>query len=102
MLRPPRSTLFPYTTLFRSYEIAVTPLQLVTAYAAIANGGELLEPHLVKEIRNTDGKVLYKAEPRAIRRVMSGETARTVQQMLRAVVEEGTATKADLATFEVA
>jgi cell division protein FtsI (penicillin-binding protein 3) len=84
------------------YEIAVTPLQLVTAYAAIANGGELLEPHLVKEIRNSDGKVLYKAEPRAIRRVMSGETARTVQQMLRAVVEEGTATKADLATFEVA
>jgi cell division protein FtsI (penicillin-binding protein 3) len=89
-------------SILMGYEIAVTPLQLVTAYAAIANGGELLEPHLVKEIRNTDGKVLYKAEPRAIRRVMSGETARTVQQMLRAVVEEGTATKADLATFEVA
>ena len=89
-------------SILMGYEIAVTPLQLVTAYAAIANGGELLEPHLVKEIRNSDGKVLYKAEPRAIRRVMSGETARTVQQMLRAVVEEGTATKADLATFEVA
>lgn len=89
-------------SILMGYEIAVTPLQLVTAYAAIANGGELLEPHLVKEIRNPDGKVLYKAEPRAIRRVMSGETARTVQQMLRAVVEEGTATKADLATFDVA
>lgn len=89
-------------SILMGYEIAVTPLQLVTAYAAIANGGELLEPHLVKEIRNTDGKVVYRAEPRAIRRVMSGETARTVQQMLRAVVEEGTATKADLATFEVA
>ena len=89
-------------SILMGYEIAVTPLQLVTAYAAIANGGELLEPHLVKEIRNADGKVLYKAEPRAIRRVMSGETARTIQQMLRAVVEEGTATKADLASFEVA
>jgi cell division protein FtsI (penicillin-binding protein 3) len=89
-------------SILMGYEIAVTPLQLVTAYAAIANGGELLEPHLVKEIRSSEGKVLYKAEPRAIRRVMSGETARTVQQMLRAVVEEGTATKADLATFEVA
>lgn len=84
------------------YEIAVTPLQLVTAYAAIANGGELLEPHLVKEVRGIDGKVTYRAEPRAIRRVMSGEVARTVQQMLLAVVQEGTATKADLATFEVA
>jgi cell division protein FtsI (penicillin-binding protein 3) len=84
------------------YEIAVTPLQLVTAYSAIANGGELLEPHLVKEIRGPDGKVTYRAETRAVRRVMSGEVARTVQQMLLAVVQEGTATKADLATFEVA
>ena len=84
------------------YEIAVTPLQLVTAYAAIANGGELLEPHLVKEVRARDGKVTYRAEPRAIRRVMSGEVARTVQQMLLGVVQEGTATKADLATFDVA
>ena len=89
-------------SILMGYEIAVTPLQLVTAYAAIANGGELLEPHLVKEVRSTDGKVLYRAETRAVRRVMSGEVARTVQQMLLAVVREGTATKADLATFEVA
>lgn len=89
-------------SILMGYEIAVTPLQLVTAYAAIANGGELLQPHLVKEIRGTNGKVTYRAEPRAIRRVMSGEVARTVQQMLLAVVQEGTATKADLATFEVA
>ena len=84
------------------YEIAVTPLQLVTAYSAIANGGELLEPHLVKEVRSADGEVVYQAEPRAVRRVMSGEVARTIQQMLLSVVQEGTATKADLATFDVA
>jgi cell division protein FtsI (penicillin-binding protein 3) len=89
-------------SILMGYEIAVTPLQLVTAYAAIANGGELLEPHLVKEIRSVDGKVLYRAEPRPVRRVMSLEVARTIQQMLLAVVREGTATKADLATFEVA
>jgi cell division protein FtsI (penicillin-binding protein 3) len=89
-------------SILMGYEIAVTPLQLVTAYAAIANGGELLEPHLVKEVRSVNGKVLYRAEPRAVRRVMSGEVARTIQQMLLAVVQEGTATKADLATFEVA
>jgi cell division protein FtsI (penicillin-binding protein 3) len=89
-------------SILMGYEIAVTPLQLVTAYAAIANGGELLEPHLVKEVRSIDGKVLYRAEPRSVRRVMSGEVARTIQQMLLAVVREGTATKADLATFDVA
>jgi cell division protein FtsI (penicillin-binding protein 3) len=89
-------------SILMGYEIAVTPLQLVTAYSAIANGGELLEPHIVKEIRSLDGKVLYRAEPRPIRRVMSGEVAHTVQQMLLAVVQEGTATKADLQNFEVA
>jgi cell division protein FtsI (penicillin-binding protein 3) len=89
-------------SILMGYEIAVTPLQLVTAYAAIANGGELLEPRLVKEIRSADGKTIYSSEPRVIRRVMSFETARTIQQMLLAVVQEGTATKADLSTFEVA
>lgn len=89
-------------SILMGYEIAVTPLQLVTAYSSIANGGELMEPHIVKEIRSAEGKVVYRAEPRAIRRVMSGEVARTVQQMLLAVVQEGTATKADLATFDVA
>jgi cell division protein FtsI (penicillin-binding protein 3) len=89
-------------SILMGYEIAVTPLQLVTAYSAIANGGELLEPHLVKEIRSLDGTVLYRAEPTPVRRVMSGEVARTVQEMLLAVVQEGTATKADLQTFDVA
>jgi cell division protein FtsI (penicillin-binding protein 3) len=89
-------------SILMGYEIAVTPLQLVTAYSAIANGGELLEPHIVKEVRSLDGKVLYRAEPRPIRRVMSGEVARTVQEMLLAVVQDGTATKADLQNFDVA
>jgi membrane peptidoglycan carboxypeptidase len=83
------------------YEVAVTPLQLVTAYAAIANGGELPEPHLVKEIRSPEGEVLFRAEPRPVRRVMTGEVARTIREMLLAVVQEGTATKADLETFAV-
>jgi cell division protein FtsI (penicillin-binding protein 3) len=89
-------------SILMGYEIAVTPLQLVTAYSAIANGGEILEPHLVKEVRSLDGKVIYRAEPRSVRRVMSGEVARTIQEMLLAVVQEGTATKADLQTFDVA
>ncbi|MEO8579543.1 MAG: penicillin-binding transpeptidase domain-containing protein [Gemmatimonadales bacterium] len=89
-------------SILMGYEIAVTPLQLVTAYSAIANGGELLEPHLIKEVRSVDGKVTYRAAPRAVRRVMSGEVARTIQQMLLSVVQEGTATKADLADFDVA
>jgi len=89
-------------SILMGYEISVTPLQLVAAYSAIANGGELPEPHVVKEIRSPEGEVLYRAQPRLVRRVMPSEVARTIRQMLLAVVQEGTATKADLETFTVA
>lgn len=83
------------------YELAVTPLQLVAAYGAIANGGRLMEPHLVKEIRSAGGDLVYRARPRVVRRVLSPDVAREVQRMLLAVVEGGTAMRADLATFQI-
>ena len=89
-------------SLAMGYEIAVTPLQLALAYGAIANGGELLEPILVKEIRDPDGKRLFKAERRVVRRMMSESTAHTLRGLLREVVTEGTATSADLQTYELA
>ena len=87
------------SSIVMGYEVTVTPLQLVAAYSAIANGGELMEPHLVKEIRSAEGELIYRAKPRAIRRVISESTARDVRQMLLQVVESGTATRADLATY---
>jgi cell division protein FtsI (penicillin-binding protein 3) len=84
------------------YEVSVTPLQMVTAYSAIANGGELLTPHIVKEIRAADGTVRYNAQRTVVRRVMSPEVAAEVRTMLRDVVAGGTSTKADLATLDVA
>lgn len=83
------------------YELAVTPLQLVAAYGAIANGGALMEPHLVKEIRTAGGDLVYRARPRVVRRVLSPGVAREVQRMLLAVVEGGTAMRADLATYQI-
>jgi cell division protein FtsI (penicillin-binding protein 3) len=84
------------------YEVSVTPLQMVTAYSAIANGGELLEPHIVKEIRAPDGTVRYAAQRQVVRRVMTPDVAAQIRVMLRDVVAGGTSTKADLATFDVA
>lgn len=85
------------------YEVAVTPLQLASAYTAIANGGELLQPALVKEVRAPDGTVLYKHERRVLRRVLSPAVARRVRQMLLGVVEEGgTAKLAELGSFSLA
>jgi len=89
-------------SLAMGYEVAVTPLQLAAAYAAIANGGELLEPSLVREIRGPDGDVLYRHERRVVRRVVSPGVAATVRSMLGDVVEKGTGMRADLTTFAVA
>ncbi|MDB4885293.1 MAG: penicillin-binding protein transpeptidase [Gemmatimonadetes bacterium] len=90
-------------SLAMGYEVAVTPLQLASAYIALANDGELLEPALVKEVRSPDGTVLYRHERRVVRRVLSPAVARRVRQMLLGVVEEGgTAKLATLGTFSLA
>jgi cell division protein FtsI (penicillin-binding protein 3) len=84
------------------YELAVTPLQLALAYGAIANGGLLLEPALVREIRRPDGTVVYHRERRVVRRLMPAEVASDLRGVLIETVKSGTATKADLASFVVA
>ncbi|HET9682550.1 MAG TPA: penicillin-binding protein 2, partial [Gemmatimonadaceae bacterium] len=89
-------------SLAMGYEVAVTPLQLAAAYVALANDGELLQPQLVKEIRSPDGTVLYRRERRVVRRVVSPSVARRVRTMLLGVVEEGTAPRADLGSFQLA
>ena len=89
-------------SLAMGYALNVTPLQLANAYGAIANGGELLQPAIVKEIRAPDGTVIYRHQRQVVRRVMSAEIARTVRGLLRGVVESGTGDSAKLATFDVA
>lgn len=84
------------------YEVSVTPLQLVVAYSALANGGELLQPHVVKEIRSPDGDLLYQAKRRVLRRVFSEGVANEVREFLKSVVDSGTAVKADLAAYDMA
>src|SRR5688500_12523231 len=102
-LRMPQSwTRMSPASLAMGYEIAVTPLQLAVAYASIANGGDLIEPSLVREIRDSEGRVRYRHTKRVARRVMSPEVARTIRTMLVDVVEHGTAVQADLSTFAVA
>ena len=89
-------------SLAMGYEISVTPLQLALAYAAIANGGELLEPALVKEVRSPDGAVRYHHDRRVVRRVLTPVLAKRVRTMLLNVVENGTALQADLGSFLIA
>ena len=73
------------------HAVSVTPIQMVMAYAAIANGGMLMRPQIVKEWRNYKGDVVEKNKPQELRRVVSEQTASTIRKMLNRVVNSGTA-----------
>ena len=82
--------------------IAVTPLQLVTAMAAIANGGTLMHPYIVREIRNPDGSVYEERTPREIRRVLEPTVDRTLIGLLEQVVASGGGKKAGVKGYRIA
>ena len=82
--------------------LSVTPLQLITAAAAIANGGLLMEPYLVDRIVDENGDEVLNAAPKIERRVVSPETARMVTEMMEGVVASGTGIYARVSGFEVA
>lgn len=83
------------------YEIGVTALQTAVAFATIANDGVKVQPHILKEIRQSDGKVVSAVKPRT-ERVVSEATARKLRGMLREVVLDGTAKKAQLHDYSSA
>ena len=84
------------------YEVAVTALQMVSAYAAIANGGFLLKPRLVKQILSQNGKMVYSEKPEVIRKVAEPEIMDIVKDMLVQVVDSGTGIKANIKGWSVA
>lgn len=81
--------------------VATTPLQLVMAVSAIANGGTLYEPQLVKEIRSKPGEVIQKHDPEPIRHVISEQSARDFVSIMRSVVKNGSGTRADVPGYRV-
>jgi len=83
--------------------LAVTPLQLAVAYAAIANGGILMRPYIVKRIVDDNGEVALENQPTVVRRVVSEATARQMTQILEGVVApKGTAPLASVPGLKIA
>ena len=80
--------------------IAVTPMQLASAYAAIANGGTLYRPYVVAARRDADGE--HRTAPVAVRRPVTAETAATLRSMLLSTVDNGIANGAAIKGFSVA
>jgi len=102
LARPSRWSGLTRASVSMGQEIAVTPLQLVTAFSAVVNGGTLLRPHLVLRLEEPDGTLVRERRPRSIRRVISSRTSRTLIAMMENVVREGTSTRAQLDGVSVA
>ncbi len=84
------------------YEVAVTPLQLVLAYGALANGGLLMRPQLVRESRRANGATRWRVEPEVIRRVIPEAVATEIRQVLAQAVTQGTGRSAEVKGLSVA
>jgi cell division protein FtsI (penicillin-binding protein 3) len=84
------------------YEFGVTPVQLAAAYGAIANGGILLTPSLVREIHNPAGVPIYRHHAEPVRRVVSAQVAAQLREFLRGAASEGgTGEEAQLVNYTV-
>ena len=76
--------------------ISVSSLQLAQALSIIANGGIFIEPHIVKSIKKVDGSVIYAFKPKKQKRVLKYQTSKILRDMLREVVESGSAYRANI------
>lgn len=82
--------------------VAVTPVQMAMAVAAIANGGKLMRPYLVSEVRDKSGRVIKSNEPQLVRQAISEKTAREFAFVMRSVVVNGSGSRADVVGYNVA
>jgi len=103
-LRPVNGTsLLGQNTLYFGQGISASPLQLAMAFGAVANGGHLMRPYLVKSILDEQGRVVREFHPTLRRTVISFETAKKVRDILEGVTREGgTAPKAAIEGYHVA
>jgi cell division protein FtsI/penicillin-binding protein 2 len=104
LIRPPQSwSKISITRIPMGHEIGVTPLQMTTAMCAIANGGKLVAPRIVKSVTSADGLTISALKPTVVREVISPQTARQIGNALRGVVSDrGTAAAAAVPGFVIA
>ncbi len=95
-------SIYTLTSVPIGHEIAVTPLQLACAMAAIANGGTLWRPYAILRVVDADGSVLAENAPRATRRVLGPKAAAQMVEILKSVVDSGTGKKAQVPGVAVA
>jgi len=100
--RPNRWSGVTLNSMAIGYEVGITPLQIATAYAAIANGGVLVKPYILKAVVDQHGEVVEQGKPQQIRRVITRATAQTMTRFLEGVVERGTGKAARVPGLRIA
>jgi cell division protein FtsI/penicillin-binding protein 2 len=90
------------TTIPYGYEVSATPIQVANAYAAIANGGVMMKPYMVKDFEDANGRVVKSFSPQKVRRVCSAKTAKRMTELMRWVVQHGTGTMVALPSYDIA
>jgi cell division protein FtsI/penicillin-binding protein 2 len=83
------------------YGITVTPIQLITAYSAIVNGGMLYQPQIIEKEVKRDGQTIFQSSPVKVRQVISEATSKRMRDLLVGVVKNGTGTNAQLESVSV-
>jgi peptidoglycan glycosyltransferase len=97
------STVDPGRLAFGQERMLVTPLQMALVAAGVANGGTIMAPHLVKEVRSPSGGLVMKTHPSVWKKnAMKPQTAADLNTMMQAVVEGGTGTSAQIPGVKVA
>jgi len=101
-LRPPsRWSALSLPTMSIGQEISVTALQMVASFGAIANGGVYMQPRLVRATFDAEGREVRREEPKALRRVISEETAKTLMRLMVQIVDKGTGHAAAIPGYDV-
>jgi cell division protein FtsI (penicillin-binding protein 3) len=83
-------------------EVSVTAVQMVAAFSAVANGGRLMQPQIVRAVLDAQGREIRSFEPKTVRQVISPETSRTLTEMMVNVVANGTGRHAAIPGYDVA
>ncbi|HTK28453.1 MAG TPA: penicillin-binding transpeptidase domain-containing protein [Vicinamibacterales bacterium] len=82
------------------YQVGVTPLQMVAAVSSVANGGEYMEPRVVRAMYRDSRR--YAVHPKPLRRIINPDTAATLTSIMEQVVERGTARRAKIGGYTIA
>ena len=97
-----KATPINIATMSIGQSIAVTPIQLVTAAAAVANDGKLLRPQIVREVRDKSGQVIRGFQPDVVRQVLDTSITKQVNEILESVVSQGSGKNAYIEGFKIA